>query len=875
MTKIIEAKALISAGVGDMSGIDKMSAKLLAVSKAGTMVKNSLGSAGSDMAKQIEAIASKLSRIDNFRTVSRGLDNASVAMRQAHQEAARLKRELDATASPGRAMQGEYNRAAMAVQRATAAFREQGAAVREARSSLIASGIPINQIAKQQAELTRHFNATTAAMQRQAAAGKTLNVNPWGAAPRSGSGVPLVPLSPVRPTDPRHGVGLSGLGGLPAAHFAREGARRAIMSGGNMDYAVRRQRAFADLSEEDQRRIMIPQAEKIGADTKFTPVDIVEAQTTTANRLPAHMKNAATIAPLVGQMKNYALSMKDTTMDEAAQAITGFLMSTGKDIGSPEKADFEARRASNLLIRMSKLGAMSHHDLMPFVQRGVSAGRIAGLSDETMGALAVGMKRSNISGDQAGTALRTLSSKLVAPTDKGLAALATAGIDYSKYAKMPGGLSVDSLEGKFRQDFGKSFTPEIREKLKESLSDSEVIADRGRFTEAVTEAVSSLFTPKKDGTMKAADRKAVAKKAGEFHKFSTESVDSEGLLQAILAKDPTLGVLNAFATDKHGNKIGLIAKAFEQFERDRQTLRETPGNFGDKISETITGGLGGALERLTGAVENAYTRLGRANEFWLAPSVDKLGNAIEAVSQLPEKLLVFGTALGTATAALLAIKGASTAATIAGATATTVGATAAGATLTRAGQAGSAFVGGSFATMARMALPGAIAYGMYDLLERGYEPVAGDRDQVKPGEAHNFSQKRRRAYHEALRSQTDEVRRRYGSTLEDAGIMPLGAPAQGSVMTMPGSPGASAPGGRWPGGIEAVVKPDQITAKADVNVQGQAQVSVQLVPTGAFAGLIQAAQANASAPLQGGSGPGSTGRSMPEAAAPTGGGSAP
>ena len=204
-------------------------------------------------------------------------------------------------------------------------------------------------------------------------------------------------------------------------------------------------------------------------DTKFSNIDVVEAQTTVANRLAEELKTGDVIAPIIDQVKNYALSMKGVDMDQSAEAVTGFLLSTGKDISTKEKAAAQAKRATNMLMRMSKLGGMHHEDIMPLVERGMSAGRLSGLKDETMGALAIALKRSNISGDQAGTALRTIASKLVAPTQKGQAALASAGIDYDSFTKMPGaGLSVDNLEKKFKQDFGKSFTPEIRKNLQPS-----------------------------------------------------------------------------------------------------------------------------------------------------------------------------------------------------------------------------------------------------------------------------------------------------------------------------------------------------------------------------------------------------------------------
>lgn len=647
MAKIIEARALLTAD-------DQASAKLLAMAKRVEQVTKSqqqFARAGGEqmlvMSKRVDELNAKLGKIDGFKKVSRDLNGASIAHRRAQQEANRLKVALDAAGGAGGKLARDYERAARAADTARSAFMLQGRAVRQARADLEAAGIPVNRLTQRQRELEQRVRGATAALQRQQQVASSPRLNAAANAPirKQASAV-------------AHGAAHA-LGAGYALHRGREAGRVILEKSGEFDYAIRRQRAFADMSAEEQARVLIPQAERIGADTKFTNSDIVEAQTTVANRLPAHIKNASTIAPLVAQMKNYALAMKGTTMDDAAQAVTGFLMSTGKDISTPEKADAESRRASNLLLRMSKLGAMSHNDVMPFVERGVSAGRIAGLSDETMAALAVGLKRSNISGDQAGTALRTLAAKLVAPTNKGLAALATAGINYSQFTKLPGGLSVDSLEGKFKQDFGKSFTPAIREKLVEALSDEEIIGDRGRFTEAVTDAVGSLFTPKKDGKMRASDRQTLAKKIGEFHKFSVENVDAEGLLSAILQRDPTLGVLNAFATDKHGNKLGVISKSFEQFQRDRDTIKNTPGDFGDKIAATITGGLGGALERLTGAVDTAANRIGRANESWLTPTIDVMGNSIEAIASAPPKLIEFTTQIGLAAAALLGLRSAS------------------------------------------------------------------------------------------------------------------------------------------------------------------------------------------------------------------------
>lgn len=845
MAKIIEATAVISAK--DMTGaaLQSVIGKLNGVSKAGAAIGKTLGGAAGEMGKRIEEINKKLRSIDNFRTMSKGLDQASLKLRQTQQEASRLGAAMAAMERPTRAVEREYARATQAVERASQAFRQQGQAVRAARSALNEAGIPVNQIARQQSQLTHALNATTSAMQRQAHAARS---GPWGGRAFSGSGVPLIPRNPSRVITPGasaaaaaaaatgdRDVGHAFAGGF-LAHRAAQVGKASILAGAEYDYAVRRQRAFADLTEEEQQTILGPQARRIAIDTKFSNVDVVDAQTEVSRRLPAQLKKGAVIAPIIDQVKNYALATKGVDMNASAEAVTGFLMSAGKDISTAAKAEDEARRATNLLIRMQKIGGMSHEDIMPFVARGVSAGRIAGLSDETMGAMAVGMRRNNISGDQAGTALRTISSKLVAPTQKGLAALATAGIDYNTFTKMPGGLSVDALEGKFRQDFGKSFTPAIREKLAETLADPDVIGSRGAFTEAVTGAVSELFPKNKKGKTSAIDLRNIAKKVGEFHKLSVESVNSEGLLQAIIERDPSLAILNAFATDKHGNKLGLVAKSFEQFMKDRSDLGNVSPGYGDHISKEITGGLGGAVERLTGSIENLILSMSKANESFLTISIDKLGNAIDAISDMPKPLMQFSTALAATTAVLIAAR----AGLATGALLGIPGAAGAGAAVGSLISGGARLVGGGLAAAGL----GYMGYRFFDALTpRGPDgkPLPEGQKQFYGSALSGFDAD----YERSMKAQKERMRDPEA--------------ARGRAMM-----DLSARNGQ----IEAVVKPDQVTAK----LEGKAEVvgRFEVAPSSDLLRIIERAkEITASGHLAAGSGPGSTGRSMPEAAAPS------
>lgn len=717
--------------------------KLASSGGAGKMAK-----AVKQVVKDIEALES----IGNFRNIRRGLTEASQAYKRASQEARRLAAEVTASGTATKQQEQAVRRAVAAADAAKAAFMRQGQAVRSAVAGLQSAGVAVNSLASAESRLRSSIEGTTGALNRQAAAA-------------------------ARSQRRREAASIIGAGiGVAAAGKGKDIGRQAVVSAADYDYAVRRQRAFAGLSREDQAAVLGPQARRIATDTKFSNIDVVESQTTVANRLPEQLKNGAVIAPIIDQVKNYALAMKGVDMDMSAEAVTGFLLSTGKDISTKDKAEFQSRRAANMLMRMSKLGGMHHDDIMPLVQRGMSAGSLSGLSDETMGAMAIALKRSNISGDQAGTALRTIASKLVAPTQKGLAALNSAGIDFDAFTKMPGGgLSVDNLEKKFKQDFGKTFTPEIRKSLQEVLSDTDIVGERGAFVRAVQEEVEDLFNKGKNGKMAAADAAKIAKKVGEFHKFSVENVDAEGLLNAILSKDPSLGVLNAFATDKHGNKVGLIAKALEQYQKDREALKNTPADFGDKISAEITGGLGGAFERLKGSVENLILSIGTANEKLLTPVFEKLGNSIDAIASLPEPVRQAGTALAMLAAgaagalgamrlvsSLLGVGGPSAAlsgsaaalsqsAVALNAAAVRLGAGGAGIPV---GAPGGAKSGGSkIAGAAMWGMYGAVAYGAYEGIK-----VLGDANRkgyadINPGEQHNTGRMMRRRANQLLHEQ--------------------------------------------------------------------------------------------------------------------------
>ncbi|WEK50277.1 MAG: phage tail tape measure protein [Candidatus Kaistia colombiensis] len=437
--------------------------------------------------------------------------------------------------------------------------------------------------------------------------------------------------------------GAASIAGVYVGYKTREFGKDAIVSAADFDIGVRRQRAYTGTSQADQDNLLIPQAKRIGQETQFSNLDIVESQTSVMQRLPPSLPRAKVAYGITEEVKNYALAMQ-ADMKTSAEGITAFLQQTQKDISTQEKAVKEARRATNMMIRMAKIGGMSDEDIQNYFSYAGPSATIAGLSDTTLGALGVGLRRSGFKGDVAGVALRSFSSKLVAPTKKGLASLDSMGINFDDYTSAPEKMTTEAISGAVRRNFGKNISAEVQAAIEEALDNPDIVGDRGEFTSAMVEALAPEFGGDKMG---AKDRNSLAKVFGDYHKLSVGSVDTEGLLMAILASNPSLAQLNAFFTDKHGGKAGVLASNLGQVAADKALLSDTPDNYGTEIAAEIMGGLGGSFERLKGSVENVTLAMGEANAKWLGYTFEGVGNTIDAFSNLSAPVRQAATALGT------------------------------------------------------------------------------------------------------------------------------------------------------------------------------------------------------------------------------------
>lgn len=803
MAKIIEAKAVISGEERLSPLLDKLSRKLDQVRRNAKTAE-----AVDKMSAALARANQQMSAMEKFNASKIGFVNARQQFREAEVAVQRAARAMAQANGPSKELAANYQRAQKAVTAAAAAFDRQKQAVLSAKHTLEGLGGSARDIAGQQLRLAAAVDKASAAIDRQhRRAARRQNI---------AAGVASV------------------LGAAAIGYRARSFAGKAIVSAAEFDYAARKQRELTegDISKADQASVLIPQAKRIGQETRFTNLDVIQAQTASMQGLPTNIvgrTRAEVGAGIMEHVKNYAIVM-ETDLKTAAETVRTYLQTTGKDISTKEKALRESQLAVNRIVRMAKLGGMTGEDVPQYLKYGAGANSVVGVDEDAFLAIGALAKRAGLPGEEAGVFMRQVAAKLAAPSKKGLTAMRAAGIDYNRFVRMPGKLDTGRLESQFQQELGIRFTPAVRKKLDSVLSNYVIVSDRNKFTAAVSDATAPLFPRSRGGKIAAADKAKVAKAAGEFHKTSAAGVDAQGLLDTLMRSNLTLAQINSILDYRQGGRYAVTARQREEYIAAREKLRETDNDqtFAKKKADEIMGGLGGALENLKGSFENLQQAIGEANEGLLKLSFDTIGKGFDWVSNLSVEARQAATALGAIatlgtgafimkqlfsgfglTSSAAALDGAAVALTAAAGKLGAAGVPAA------AGGAAAA-AGGGAAAAASIVKGGALAAGIAALEVINRDSKAGNPLRTK-------------------------MRSFFG--IDD-----------------PGEPAPWMPGGSW--------NRDQAPPDLKGEVKGEAKVTLDL------SGLGISRSWDVRVPLKGTigtNGPGSLGTSSPDAAAPAGG----
>lgn len=719
---------------GSLSGIDKA---IAGIGRRGSPEARRL-------AKELEYLKRKADALEDFKGSRRGLKEMSADLRAAQSNLQRMQQTMKNATAPTAKMKADLESAKTAVKSATAAFKEQGAAVRATEGALKTYGITSRTAISSSQKQIRDDIAKTIKELR--------NLEREASKPKPKT-EPRQKVTQTQSTSLRDAA--TTVGGVVTASQASRFGGRAFSLAVDFNEAAEYQAALGGLNTKD-REAMNAQAQKIGGDTRFSNVDVIRAQTSI---MQSGIRNVKTIMDMMQPVTDYALAM-GVSLEEAAETVKGAAQTKRVDLSDPKKISGFV----DFLVQMAKSSGMKDEDVRQYMKYGGAPTTGIGLPDEMAAAIGMVLRRSGVRGDEAGVFARSAASKLVAPTNKGRSALAAMGIDFDSFVKMPDALSMKGLETVIKQDFGKTMTEDMREKVKEILEgatftdengeEMPIASDRGQFVTALSEILNPLFAGK-GGKVAAKDAQALADSLGTFQKNSAESVDVVGLFNAIFSKNPSQAQLNAIFTDKQGGRAKNIASRWDEFQADVTSMRNIRPGLANDIGTKANQGLYGDWTKLTGTTETAMTKIGQDWEFAIRPIINTANDLLDGFNELSPatRRLVEAVVAG--------------AATIAG-----IAATKAAGNLLRGflgGAAGGATVAGSTtaSSSALSGLMGALIKSRGNLAMLGYMGAVGGLAALFPNT--DAGKAPGKVYDQGTHANRENYRRMWGSRINDAG----------------------------------------------------------------------------------------------------------
>ncbi len=600
--RVIEAEARIRGT--DLTGgmFDSVRSKLAALQKAQSIHAKGHVQAAAKAERAVASLNQKAGAIDGFRAQHAALQAARVAFRQAEADVQRLARTMRESASPTREMARQFEAAQRNVKATASAFADKRLAVNAARQEMSRYGVTLQNLAKHE-RVIRNLNPATAPLGARAP-------HPTMHAPAHAPAAQPAPAGGGTTIIPGGGPKMIG---AAAAGYAAIKAHGAIIDQ-HHDYqaAYKYQEAVLGLTKAQRKAVLEPQALKIGQDTKFTNADIVRAQTDIGGKLPKELQNDRTIAAITESVKNYALAMK-VSMEEGAEAVIGVLKSRNMDLSTPEAAERSSRRVANRLVDYAKNTGAKHLDIVGRTKFGSSPAEAAGFSEQFEDAITAQLQRQNYEGAMQGTFTRAAAVRLANPSRKALAGLSTVGLNFVDYLKPGTRVGADGLDQILQQRFGRKLSDEQREQIEQVFDNPEATKDRGSLITALSDVLNSSFARQtKDGKVNAQDAERISKALSDYHTLSAGGVDTERLLQDIIAKKVTPAQAGAILGSEHGGR--LLGLRIEQLEKDLKTFRETPDNRASSVADKMQEGAQGEWVKMTGAVQTFTVALGEASD---------------------------------------------------------------------------------------------------------------------------------------------------------------------------------------------------------------------------------------------------------------------
>lgn len=394
------------------------------------------------------------------------------------------------------------------------------------------------------------------------------------------------------------------------------------------------------------------QAQQSSGANKYAeqPLDVAHAQMVFA----ARQITAENVKILTDQSMILAKALGSTSV-EAAKIIEGAIFAKGEsgEINTPEGAHKIAKKYADIAAVQAKAGGMTTEDIEQAGKYAYSIGKTSGLSDTTVAALAMTMKRANMPGMESGTAIRQLASRLMSPTAEGRLAAIANGVDIDSFSNA-GPMDSNTLNKTLKERFGHSMSADTQKAIDEELSNSEstTAGDKGDFVKFVVEKIGKQMGDK-------VDTARVAKAVGNYWQQKREGVNGEGLLDELFKKMGPVGLLN-FMGVKQGARMQVVQGELEKYIENKHAIEEgVASGRSSEIAEKRMQGLGFQTDRLASSFTNLENAFVKANEGWMSPVLSGLTTLVEKLGSMGQEATIAATGIAAAATAFMAWKSAS------------------------------------------------------------------------------------------------------------------------------------------------------------------------------------------------------------------------
>lgn len=443
----------------------------------------------------------------------------------------------------------------------------------------------------------------------------------------------------------------TGSGGL-AAMTAPMASAAFLRDQYTLEQSLNRSRAILDLTKE-QFKPLEDEIIRLGATYPLTMKDAAKASVEFGQ---AGLAASTQIAVFEQAVKGAMAS--GISVEAVAAGVTDVVMGLGLPFRTAAEQAESFRRVNDLLAASAVSANQTYEGFLAGFRKAAPVAAAVGVSMEETAVYLGALANAGIKAEKAGTALRTLFIRPLAPTKKALGLLKSYGIELNKFTSKaakwePTGAK---LSGIFGQVMGTDLTPlvpDIDKMLNDPAIRGNVSATQQKLTEFLLQRLGA-----QPGTE---DASKIADAVSMFVTSGLTKIDFKGLLSEMANKNVGIDLWKEMFGLRHiekGLALGsqLMSKQLDDLTSKLATKLQYQGGKGpvDRFMEIMQSGFPGSVDRLRSAFDMLVRTIATAGTLDTVTGIfDRLKDSVVELSKTNPQLLKWA-ALGTLAAGALA-----------------------------------------------------------------------------------------------------------------------------------------------------------------------------------------------------------------------------